>query len=77
MEPLFGYLPEAQNDYIFAVVLEELGLVGGTLIMVLFALLIIRGFWLAIPCPAVPPQVNTIFIDGASFLPRLWRGDLP
>lgn len=44
----FGYLPEAQNDYIFAVVLEELGLVGGTLIMILFALLIIRGFWLAI-----------------------------
>ena len=44
----FGYLPEAQNDYIFAVVLEELGLVGGTLIMVLFSLLIIRGFWLAI-----------------------------
>ena len=44
----FGYLPEAQNDYIFAIVLEELGLVGGALIMVLFALLIIRGFWLAI-----------------------------
>lgn len=44
----FGFLPEAQNDYIFAVVLEELGLVGGTLIMVFFALLIIRGFWLAI-----------------------------
>ena len=44
----FGYLPEAQNDYIFAIVLEELGLVGGTLIMVLFALLIIRGYWLAI-----------------------------
>ena len=44
----FGYLPEAQNDYIFAVVLEELGLIGGTLIMILFAFLIIRGFWLAI-----------------------------
>lgn len=44
----FGYLPEAQNDYIFAIVLEELGLVGGSLIMLLFALLIIRGFWLAI-----------------------------
>lgn len=44
----FGFLPEAQNDYIFAIVLEELGLVGGVLIMTLFALLIIRGFWLAI-----------------------------
>ncbi len=44
----FMFLPEEHNDYIFAVVLEELGLVGGTLIMVLFSLLIIRGFWLAI-----------------------------
>ena len=44
----FMFLPEEHNDYIFAVVFEELGLVGGTLIMVLFALLIIRGFWLAI-----------------------------
>ncbi len=44
----FGYLPESQNDYIFAIVMEELGLVGGTLIMMLFSLLIIRGFWLAI-----------------------------
>ena len=44
----FMFLPEEHNDYIFAVVFEELGLVGGTLIMVLFSLLIIRGFWLAI-----------------------------
>lgn len=44
----FMFLPEEHNDYIFAVVFEELGLVGGTMIMILFALLIIRGFWLAI-----------------------------
>lgn len=44
----FMFLPEEHNDCIFAVVFEELGLVGATLIMVLFALLIIRGFWLAI-----------------------------
>lgn len=44
----FMFLPEEHNDFIFAVVIEELGLVGATLIMVLFALLIIRGFWLAI-----------------------------
>ena len=41
------YLPEAQNDYIFAIVCEELGLVGATLVMLLFALLIIRGYWIA------------------------------
>jgi len=44
----FMFLPEEHNDFIFAVVFEELGLVGATLIMVLFSLLIIRGFWLAI-----------------------------
>lgn len=44
----FGFLPERHNDYIFAIVFEELGLVGGGLIMLLFALLIIRGYWLAI-----------------------------
>ena len=44
----FMFLPEEHNDFIFAVVFEELGLVGATLIMALFAMLIIRGFWLAI-----------------------------
>ena len=44
----FLYLPEEHNDFIFAVVCEELGLVGATLILLLFALLITRGFWLAL-----------------------------
>jgi len=44
----FLYLPEAQNDFIFAIVCEELGLIGATLVLVLFALLIIRGYWLAL-----------------------------
>lgn len=42
------YLPEEHNDYIFSVVCEELGYVGALLILMLFALLIIRGFWLAL-----------------------------
>ena len=42
------FLPEEHNDYIFAIVCEELGLVGAAVIMSLFALLIIRGYWLAI-----------------------------
>lgn len=41
------YLPEAQNDYLFAIVCEELGLVGALLVIMLFALLIIRGYWIA------------------------------
>ena len=44
----FMFLPEEHNDFIFSVVCEELGLVGATLIMLIFSLLIIRGYWLAI-----------------------------
>src|SRR5699024_11716357 len=33
------YVPEAQNDYVFAIVGEERGLLGGALVILLFALL--------------------------------------
>ena len=42
------FLPEEHNDYIFSIACEELGMVGACVIMALFALLIIRGFWLAL-----------------------------
>ena len=42
------YLPEEHNDYIFAIICEELGFIGAMLILMLFALLIIRGYWLAL-----------------------------
>lgn len=41
------YIPEPQNDYIFSIALEELGFVGGVFIMLLFVLLIWRGFYIA------------------------------
>ena len=41
------YLPEEHNDYIFAIVCEELGFVGAVGILILFALLILRGYWIA------------------------------
>ncbi|MBR2176560.1 MAG: cell division protein FtsW [Clostridia bacterium] len=39
----YMYIPEAQNDFVFAVVCEELGLVGAILILLLFVLLVWRG----------------------------------
>lgn len=42
------YLPFQYNDYIFAVICEELGLVGAVLIMALFAMLVLRGYWIAL-----------------------------
>ncbi len=44
----FLFLPEEHNDCIFAIVCEELGLIGAGVIILLFSLLIIRGYWLAI-----------------------------
>ena len=43
----FLYMPEPQNDFVFAIVCEELGFVGAVLILVLFAVLIWRGFDIA------------------------------
>ncbi|MCQ2452853.1 MAG: FtsW/RodA/SpoVE family cell cycle protein [Oscillospiraceae bacterium] len=42
------WLPEQSNDYIFAIVCEELGLIGALLVLALFALLIFRCFWIAL-----------------------------
>ncbi len=42
------YLPFQYNDYIFAIICEELGLVGAALIIVLFGALILRGYRIAL-----------------------------
>ena len=44
----FLYLPEPENDFIFPIVVEELGFIGGILVLVLFMLFILRGYWLAL-----------------------------
>ena len=42
------YLPFQYNDYIFAIICEELGLMGALLIVVLFSATILRGYWIAL-----------------------------
>lgn len=42
------YLPFQYNDYIFAVICEELGLVGALGIIALLSALILRGYWIAL-----------------------------
>ena len=42
------YLPFQYNDYIFAVICEELGLAGAVGIIVLFCMTILRGYWIAL-----------------------------
>lgn len=41
------YLPEEHNDYIFPIVCEELGFIGAMVVILLFVLLILRGYWIA------------------------------
>ena len=45
------YLPEEHNDYIFAIVCEELGFIGAMAVLILFALLIIRAFVISMRAP--------------------------
>ncbi len=47
----FLYIPEPQNDFIFAIVCEELGFIGALFVIFLFALLIWKGIMIAKNAP--------------------------
>lgn len=47
----YSYLPEPQTDFIFSIIAEELGFIGGTFVLVLFTLLLWRGMRTAITAP--------------------------
>ncbi len=55
------YLPFQYNDYIFAIICEELGFVGAVLIIVLFLMLILRGYWIAL---RAPDRFSTVLAAG-------------
>lgn len=46
----FEYIPEVSTDSIFGIIGEELGFVGASLIIILFAVVLIRGFKIAQDC---------------------------
>ncbi len=45
------YVPEPQNDFIFAIVCEELGFVGALMVILLFVFLLLRGLTIAVRAP--------------------------
>ncbi|MGM8364220.1 stage V sporulation protein E [Virgibacillus sp. W0181] len=47
----YFYLPEPQTDFIFAILAEELGFIGGTFVIFLFVLLFWRGIKIALEAP--------------------------
>ena len=55
------YLPFQYNDYIFAIICEEIGLLGALLIILLFIALILRGYWIALKAP---DRFSTVFGAG-------------
>lgn len=59
------YLPFQYNDYIFAIICEELGLLGALLIIALFIALILRGYWIALKAP---DRFSTVLAAGLTTL---------
>ncbi len=47
------FLPEAHNDMVFAIICEELGLVGAAVILLLFGIFIWRGIRVAVNAPDI------------------------
>jgi cell division protein FtsW len=47
----FLYISQPQNDFVFSIVCEELGFVGAALVIILFALLVWRGYVIAMKSP--------------------------
>ena len=46
----FMYLPERHNDFIFAIICEEFGIVGGAIVILLYAWIVYRGMRVAMKC---------------------------
>ncbi|KGX93261.1 stage V sporulation protein E [Pontibacillus halophilus JSM 076056 = DSM 19796] len=60
----FFYLPEPQTDFIFAILAEELGFIGGTFVLLLFFLLLWRGIRVALAAPDMYASLLALGIVG-------------
>ena len=58
------WVPEPHNDFIFSIVCEELGLIGAVIIIILFCLLIWRGFTIAMHAP---DKFGSLLVIGLTF----------
>lgn len=50
MQKLF-YLPEPHTDFILSIIAEESGFIGVTIVIIMFALFVVRGFMIALKAP--------------------------
>ncbi|MDE0604699.1 MAG: putative lipid II flippase FtsW [bacterium] len=68
----WGFLPEAQTDFIFAVLAEEMGWLGATFVIGLFAGFVVCGIWVAVNAPDRFGQVLatgiTVWVGAQAFV---------
>lgn len=60
----YGYVSQPQNDFVFTIICEELGFFGAALVIILFALLVIRGFKIA---AKAPDKFTSLMVFGLVF----------
>lgn len=60
----FSYLPEPQTDFIFSILAEELGFIGGSFLILLFLIVVWRGIRSAIAAPDTFGSLLAIGITG-------------
>lgn len=60
----YGYVSQPQNDFVFTIICEELGFFGAALVIVMFSLLVIRGFKLA---ARAPDKYTSLLVFGLTF----------
>jgi cell division protein FtsW len=60
----YNYLPEPQTDFIFSILSEELGFIGGTAVILLFLILVVRGMRTAITAPDMFGSLLAVGITG-------------
>jgi len=54
------FLPQAYSDFIFAIILEEMGLIGGVAVIILYLILLFRAGQIATKCASVFPALLVI-----------------
>lgn len=60
----YGYVSQPQNDFIFTIVCEELGFFGAAAVILVFTLLVIRGFKIA---AKAPDKFTSLMVFGLTF----------
>jgi len=54
------YLPQAYSDFIFSIIVEEMGLIGGFIVIILYLILLFRAGKIATDCSSVFPAILVI-----------------